>query len=124
MALTYYINRKKVTSVISFTGLFDEGESTKTLQQCFDTLKADPAKYQILNLAGATGFEHGAARPFILFQNKLRASSKLFICATPDKILWEMRKQGLIREEEVQADLMVVLQAIVKLEAAAAAAAG
>jgi hypothetical protein len=115
MALSYFINRKKTTCVVSFQGSLTLND-VECLELCLKEATAEPAKYFILNLAGLIDVEVGACRPFTLFQHGLRASSKLYLCdipAEPGKIL---KGNGVVREGEVNADLMSCLQAIIKEE--------
>src|SRR5690606_13924754 len=111
MALTYFLNRKKTTCVVTFKGSITVNDG-EVLDQCLNEATAEPSQYYILNLGGLVDVEVPACRPFTLFQQGLRANSKLYICdlqADSGKIL---KTNGVLRESEILPDLMTCLQAI------------
>jgi anti-anti-sigma regulatory factor len=116
MPLTYFINRKKVTCVISLTGSLTEAD-LPIVQKCGEEVDAEPAKYTILNLSGLTEIDPSMAGAFTSFQQSLRAKgSQLFLCGVIPKLLEALKKDGLVRDAEVQFELLVVLQSIMKAE--------
>jgi hypothetical protein len=111
MALSYFINRKKLTCVITFKGSLSPNDN-ELLGTCLREATAEKFAYMILNLGGIKGVDPESARPFTIFQQGLRASSRLYLCdlaAEPARIL---KAQGVVRESETFPDLMACLQAI------------
>lgn len=115
MALSYFINRKRTTCVITLKGSLTPNDE-ETLDACLREAKAEPAQYYILNMAGLIASESGTSRPFTLFQQGIRASAKLFLCDLQPEVGRELKAEGVIRESEVHPDLMTALQAILNEE--------
>ena len=115
MALSYFLNRKKTTCVITFKGSLTLND-VETLEACLKEARAEPAQYYILNLAGVVEVEPNASRPFTLFQHGLRSGSKLYLCDVqpePERVL---KSSGVLREGELCPDLLSCLQAILQAE--------
>jgi len=115
MALSYFINRKKTTCVVSFQGALSPND-VDILEECLKEATSTPVRYLVLNLAGLKGADPTAARPFTLFLQALRSGSKIYLCdlqAEPGRIL---KASGVIRESEVQPDILTALQAILNEE--------
>lgn len=115
MALSYFINRKKTTCVVTFKGSLVPSDAV-SLEACLKEALSDPAKYYILNMAGLSAVEAGTSRPFTMFQQALRSKSKLLICDLQSEPGKAFRAEGVIRESEVHDDLMSALQAILTEE--------
>ncbi len=115
MALTYFINKKRSTCVITLKGNLTP-DDVATLDACMKEVLTDAMAYRVLNLAGLADMDLGTSRPFTIFQQSLRESSQLFICGLNVKIQKTLKEHGLVRDPEVQTDLMTVLQVILQLE--------
>lgn len=115
MALSYFINRKKTTCVITFQGSLSLNDS-EVLDACLKEATAQPARYFVLNMAGLRDVASEASRPFTLFQQGLRAGSKLYLCDVNSGPLSLFKAEGVIRESEVFPDLLSALQAILGAE--------
>jgi hypothetical protein len=115
MALTYFVNRKKTTCVISFTGSLSPNDA-ELLHGCLAEAVSEPARHYILNLGGMKGVDLDASRPFTLFQQGLRAESKLYLCSLPPEVARTLKGGGVIREGEIFPDLLTCLQAILNVE--------
>lgn len=114
--ISYFINRKKITCVVSLAGTLTEAD-IPILQNCMEEIETAPARHKILNLSGLADVEPAMARPFTLFQQSLRSGeSQLYLCGIPAKLADRLRKEGLIREAEVHPELLVALQVIMKSE--------
>ena len=114
MALTYFINRKKITSVISLNGSLTKVD-TEVLDKCLEEILSQPSKYIILNLSGFTAVSAGMGPALIKFQQKIREpGAKLYLCNLTRELAAALT--GLVVESEVKADLLIVLQIIMKLE--------
>ena len=115
MALSYFINRKKATCVITFTGSITANDAEQ-LDLCLSETNLEPARHVILNLGGLKSVETDAYRALTLFQQGIRARSKLYLCdllPEPAKVL---KTAGVVRDSEIFADLMTALQAILNSE--------
>jgi anti-anti-sigma regulatory factor len=115
MALSYFINRKKTTCVITFKGSLSPTDN-ELLGTCLKEATAETFAYMILNLGGINGVDPESARPFTIFQQGLRSGSRLYLCdlaPEPSRIL---KAQGVVRESETFPDLMACLQAILSEE--------
>lgn len=115
MALSFFINRKKTTCVITFKGSMTPNDA-ETLDTCLKEATSQPARYFILNMAGLVNAEAAVSRPFTLFQQGLRASSKLFLCDLQPDAGRVLKGEGVVRESEVMPDLMTALQSILNEE--------
>lgn len=115
MALSYFLNRKKTTCVITLQGSLTLND-VEILDACLKEATAETAQYFILNLGGLTDVEPAAGRPFTLFQSGLRAGSKLYLCDVQSEVSRTLKGSGLLRETELTSDLMTCLQAILNAE--------
>ena len=115
MALSYFINRKRTTCVVTFKGSLAPADGD-TLDLCLNEATGELARFYILNLSGLREAEPAASRPFALFQQALRAKSKLYLCdlqSDPGRVL---KAEGVVRETELVPDLMSALQTILNEE--------
>ncbi|MGZ3657761.1 MAG: STAS domain-containing protein [Bdellovibrionota bacterium] len=115
MALSYFINRKQTTCVITFSGSLTPND-TEILSACLKEATSESYRYIILNLGGIKTADPAASRPFTLFQQALRGNSRLYLCdlqLEPARIL---KAEGVVRESEAFPDLMACLQAIITEE--------
>lgn len=111
MALSYFINRKRSTCVITFSGSISPND-TEVLETCLKEATSEPARYYVLNLGGLQAVEPGASRPFTRFQQELRQGSRLYLCDLQGEAGRTLKAEGLVRESELQPDLLTALQAI------------
>ena len=111
MALSYFINRKKSTCVIAFKGSLSPNDS-ELLGECLKEATAEIYRYVILNLGGIKDVDPESARPFTLFQQGLRANSRLYLCDLLPEPARLLKAQGVVRESETFPGLMACLQAI------------
>ena len=115
MALTYFINRRTTTCVISLKGSLSVND-VGLLEQCLKEATVEQAKYIIINMGGVKDVEPDMSRPFTLFQQGLRGKGRLFLCDVqpePEKLL---KRVGVLRENECVPDLMTCLQLILNEE--------
>jgi anti-anti-sigma regulatory factor len=115
MALSYFINRKQTTCVISLTGSL-KGSDAEVLDACLKEATSSPVRYFVLNLAGMQVDDIAATRPFTIFQQGLRAGFKLYLCNLQPEAYRLLRTGGIIREPETMPDLLSALQAIMNEE--------
>ena len=115
MALTYFINKKSVTYVLSLTGTITAAD-TDILQKCIDEIDQSSPKYLILNMGAITSISKDAHSALTIFQRTIRQKSTLIICNVNDDILKILKTDGIIRESEVQSDLMSALKMILSME--------
>ena len=115
MALTYFINQKSSTTVVSLNGTMAE-EDLEVFQKCLDEVNTSPPKYLIINLGGLTDISKAAKRPFTMFQTSVRETSNLIICNIDSEVFKTLKQDGVLRESEVQPDLMTALKWILMLE--------
>lgn len=115
MALTYFINKKSVTFVASFSGTL-EPEDGSVLQRCLDEIQQASPKYLILNLGAVTDIAKEVNRNLVIFQQSIRDKSTLIICNVPKTIAKSLTIEGIMRESEIQQDLMSALKLILVLE--------
>lgn len=115
MALSYFINRKKSTCVITFNGSLSPNDQD-LLATCLKEATVDMVRCVILNLGGIKEVDPDCARPFTLFQQGLRANSRLYLCDMQTEPARILKAQGVVRENETFPDLMACLQAILRDE--------
>lgn len=115
MALSFFINRKRTTCVITFKGSLAPNDAD-VLEACTSEALKELARYYILNMSGMRDAEAGASRPFALFQQALRAKSKLYLSDLQGDASRILKAEGVIRDTEVLPDLMSALQAILNEE--------
>ena len=115
MALTFFLNRKATTCVVSFKGTIAASDA-ECLDSCLREVTGELAKYLILSMGGISKVEAESARSFTLFQQALRGKSKLYLCDLQEAVGSALRAQGVLREAEVKTDLMACLQAIQRAE--------
>jgi anti-anti-sigma regulatory factor len=115
MALSFFINRKRTTCVVTFKGSLTPNDA-ESLDSCLAEALSQPAQYLILNMAGLASAEAGTSRAFTLFQQGIRSKVKLLICDLQPEAARVLKAEGLIRESEVHPDLMSALQAILSEE--------
>jgi anti-anti-sigma factor len=115
MALSYFINRKKSTCVITFSGSLAPND-TEVLSTCLKEATSETYRYIILNLGGLKATDPAASRPFTLFQQALRGNSRLYLCDLQSEVARILKAEGVVRESEAFPDLMSCLQAIITEE--------
>jgi anti-anti-sigma regulatory factor len=97
--------------VVSLTGAV-AAEDTIVLQKCLEEVSQDPPKYLILNLGAVTSISKDMLRPFTILQQSVRERSKLFVCNGNAELMKVLRQDGVVREAEVQPDLLQTLKTI------------
>ncbi len=115
MALSYFLNRKKTTCVITMQGSLLIGD-VEVLDACLKEATAELPRYFILNMGGVVEVEAAATRPFTLFQSGLRANSKLYLCDVQFEVSRTLKASGVLRESEISPDLLTCLQTILNTE--------
>src|SRR3989338_6152839 len=100
MALSYFLNRKRSTCVVTFKGSMSALDE-EMLVRCQKEILSEPAKYIVLNLQGLSGIEPDLTRHLTLFQQVLRAESTLIICEILPDVAAFLRPEGVVREAEV-----------------------
>jgi anti-anti-sigma factor len=115
VALNYFINRKNAICVLTLKGSV-ANDSEGAFSACVEEAVKTPTKYFVLNLSGVAGFDSSGLRHFALFQQKLRQSATLILCEIPGDISNQLKTNGVVRDSEIQADLMAALQFVLLCE--------
>lgn len=114
--LQYFLNSKRSLVVASFQGCLNE-RNQHLLKKCLEEITAlQNLRYVVLNLQGLSSVESGAIRSFTIVQSALRERYKLYLCNLGDGLVRELSSSGVIRDQELQKDLMATLQLILKSE--------
>lgn len=108
--LAYFINRKLTVTVITFTGAISEGCET-TFEEITKEITAESSKYIILNLKGVTSIESNMKSNFVIFQKYIRdMQANLILCDLYPELKKRVIDLGIVRQGEVQKDLVAALQ--------------
>lgn len=116
MAIEYFLNKKSEICVVSLSGKLDASDAA-VLEQCMVSLsEAGKFRYIVVSMAGIQGCGQDAGRHFTKFQRAIREKGNLLICQLQAGVERDLKARGLLRDDEVERDLISALTKIVSRE--------